>query len=254
MKRVVFGRSSRGFALGAWTARGGFVSSLAIAIAACSGNPPPPPDGPKDTPAPTRQHVVPSVESEVGALDAGKVASVFKTASGSLQECYAKGVQRVAFMSGDIKLAVRVAEDGSAKYAFVKESNLGDRATEECMLAVLRKQTWPKPVGGKEGNADSSFGFDPGDEERPPVEWTEARMGDAYRKAKPALAQCKASAGAGPLKATLYVETDGKALAAGVSGADAKSEEAARCVVDVLMGLKYASPGSYAAKVTIAIE
>ena len=106
--------------------------------------------------------MLPSVESEVGALDAGKVAAVFKTASGSLQECYASGVSRVAFMSGDIKLAVRVAEDGSAKYAFVKESSLGDRQTEECMLGVLRKQTWPKPVGGKEGNAETTFGFDPG--------------------------------------------------------------------------------------------
>ena len=149
---------------------------------------------------------------------------------------------------------MRVAEDGSTRYVFFKDSTLGDRATEACMLGVLRKQTWPKPVGGKEGNADSTFGFDPGDEERPPVEWTEARMGDAYRRAKPALAKCRASSGAGPMQATLYVETDGKALAVGVSGADAKGEEAARCVVDVLMSLKYASPGSYAAKVTIAIE
>lgn len=232
-----------------------FATSLLLSIAACSGNPPPPPDGPKnDDPAPTRPHAVPSVESEIGALDAGKVQAVFDAASGSLKQCYAKGVERVGFMGGDIKLAVRVAEDGSAKYAFVKESTLGDRATEECMLAVLRKQTWPKPVGGKEGNADTSFGFDPGDEERPPVAWSEDRMGDAYRKAKPALLRCRADAGAGPMRATLYVETDGKALAAGVSGADAKSEDAARCVVDLLMGLKYASPGSYAAKVTIAIE
>jgi len=231
------------------------LASLLFTVAACSSPAPPPPDGPKnDGPAPTRQQVVPSVESEVGALDATKVQAVFDGAAGALKQCYAQGVGRNELLAGDVKLAVRVAQDGSTKYAFLKESTLGDRATEECMLAVVRRQTWPKPVGGKEGNADTSFGFDPGDENRPPVEWSEARMGDAYKKAKPALAKCRSDAGAGPLKVTLYVSTEGQATSVGLSGVDAKSEDAARCVIGLLSGLKYASPGSYAAKVTIVIE
>jgi hypothetical protein len=163
-------------------------------------------------------------------------------------------VQRIGFLAGEIKLAVRVAEDGSTKHAFVKDSTLGDRATETCMLGVLKRQSWPRPVGGKEGNADTTFSFDPGDEERPPVEWSEARMGDGFKKAKPELTKCRQNAGAGPMKVTLYVETDGKAMAVGLSGADAKSEEAASCVVDLLMGVKFASPGSYAAKVSVPID
>ncbi len=231
------------------------LASLLFTVAACSSPAPPPSDGPKnDGPAPTRQQVVPSVESEVGALDATKVQAVFDGAAGALKQCYAQGVGRNELLAGDVKLAVRVAQDGSTKYAFLKESTLGDRATEECMLAVVRRQTWPKPVGGKEGNADTSFGFDPGDENRPPVEWSEARMGDAYKKAKPALAKCRSDAGAGPLKVTLYVSTEGQATSVGLSGVDAKSEDAARCVIGLLSGLKYASPGSYAAKVTITVE
>jgi hypothetical protein len=230
------------------------AAALAL-LTACSPPPPRPVDQPRDDdPGPTRQHVVPSVESEIGALDAAKVQAVFDKAGPALKECYAQGVGRIGFLAGDIRLAVRVAEDGSTKQAYVKESTLGDRTTESCMLAVLKKQTWPKPVGGKEGTADSTFSFDPGDEERPPVEWAEGRMGDGFRKARSALARCRTDAGAGPMKATLYVDTEGKAMGAGVSGADAKSEDAARCVVDLLMGLKYASPGSYAAKVTVAIE
>lgn len=228
--------------------------TLSILIAACSGTPQKVEDPKDDTPAPTHKAVVPSVESEVGALDATKVQGVFDKAGEALKQCYSQGVGRNELLAGDVKLAVRVAEDGSTKYAFLKESTLGDRATEDCMLGVLKRQTWPKPVGGKEGNADTTFGFDPGDENRPPVEWTEARMGDAYKKAKPALAKCRADAGAGPLKATLYVSTEGKAISVGVSVTDAKGEEAARCVVDLLSGLKYASPGSYAAKVTVSIE
>lgn len=227
---------------------------VALPAAACSP-PPPPPDNPSDSPpASTRQHVVPSVESEIGALDAGQVQSVFNGASAALQDCYARGVGRIGFLAGEIRLAVRVGEDGSTRHAFVKDSTLGDRATESCMLGVLRSKTWPKPIGGKEGTAETSFTFEPGEDERPPVEWSESSMGDAFQKARPQLDACRRSAGAGPMKATLYVETDGKALGVGVSGADAKSEDAASCVVDLLMGVKYASPGSYAAKVTVTID
>ena len=229
--------------------------AAALAASACSAPPPPPVEDPSDNgPSPTTKRVVPTIESEVGALDQKKVAAVFQSAGESLKDCYARGVGRVAFLAGEIRLAVRVNEDGSTKHTFVKESTLGDRATEACMLGVLKRLTWPRPQGGKEGNADTSFTFDPGDDERPPVEWAEARLGDAYHKGKAGLARCRASAGAGPMKATLYVDTEGKALAAGVGGADAKSEEAASCVVDLLMGLKYPSPGSWAAKVTIPIE
>lgn len=230
------------------------LSAFPLVFAACSTPAPPPPDDPKAEPEPTRKRVVPSIESEVGALDATKVQAVFDAASGALKDCYSRGVGRIGFLGGEIKLAVRVGEDGATKYSFVKDSTLGDRTTEACMIGVLRKQKWPKPEGGKEGNAETSFTFDPGDEERPPIVWSEDRMGDGLKKARSALSSCRTSAGAGPMRATLYVETDGKALGVGVSGSDPKSEDAAQCVVDLLMGVKFASPGSYAAKVTIAIE
>jgi hypothetical protein len=230
------------------------LAALVLGAAACSTPAPPPPDDPKTEPEPTRKRIVPSVESEIGALDAGKVQAVFDAASGALKDCYSRGVGRIGFLAGEIKLAVRVGEDGATRYTFVKDSTLGDRSTEACMLGVLMKQRWPKPEGGKEGNADTSFTFDPGDEERPPVEWSEARMGDGFKKARPALSQCRSSAGAGPMKVTLYVDTDGKAMGVGVSGADVKSEDAAKCIVDLLTGVKFASPGSYAAKVTIPVD
>lgn len=231
------------------------IAASVLGAAACSSPPTPPAnDAHDDAPAPTRRGAMPSVESEVGALDSAKVQAIFDAAAPALKQCYMQGVGRIGFLGGDIKLAVRVNEDGSTKHAFVKESTLGDRATEACMLGVLKRQAWPKPQGGKEGTADTSYSFDPGDEERPPVEWQEGRMGDGYKKAKGALGKCRSEAGAGPMKATLYVDTDGKAMGVGVSGSDARSEDAVSCVVDVLKGVKFASPGSYAAKVTVDIE
>src|SRR5262245_46187310 len=164
------------------------ILASAFCAAACSSPPPPPAEGPTndDGPAPPRRRAGPMVESELGALDSSKVQAIFDAAGPELKQCYMRGVGRIGFLGGDIKISVRVNEDGSTKHVFVKESTLGDRTTETCMLGVLKKQTWPKPQGGKEGTADTNYNFDPGDEERPPVEWSEGRMGDGYKKAKSA--------------------------------------------------------------------
>lgn len=238
-----------------WMSLGGAALGIATFVPACSPTPPPN-NGPdtSTTSEPDRPRVGPTVESEIGALDEGKVRAAFNASAPALSDCFRSGTERIAFLAGEIKFGVRVGEDGATLRVFAKESTIGDRQTEQCMLNVVRKIRWPKPEGGREGIAESSFSFEASDEERPPIEWSEARMGDGYKRAKPALSKCKADASAGTMRATLYVETDGKAMGVGISGADAKSEDAASCVVEVLRGTTFASPGSYAAKVTITIE
>src|SRR5262245_43056143 len=137
------------------------ATALALTLAACSAPPVQVEEPSTSGPAPTRQRAQPTFDSEVGALDPTQVQAVFDSASESLKECYSRGVGRIGFLAGEIKLAVRVLQDGSTKYAFVKESTLGDRSTEECMLGVVKRKTWPKPQGGREGTAETSFTFDP---------------------------------------------------------------------------------------------
>jgi hypothetical protein len=196
---------------------------------------------------------MPSVESEVGALDETRVKQTFEHLSGRLSGCYATGQQRIAYLAGDVRFVVRVAKDGSARLAYTKDSTLGDRETEVCMLGVLRAASWPRPQGG-EGIAENSFTFEPGSEERPPVAWSPEQLGPAYRNARSTLSQCRKKAGTRSIKATMYVETDGKAASVGVASADEKGEAAVGCVVDALKGLKFPSPGSYASKVSVTIE
>ena len=86
------------------------------------------------------------------------------------------------------------------------------------------------------------------------MEWSPDKLGDAYKKVRPALDRCRQSAGTGPVKATLYVETDGKPKAIGASTSDEKGDEAVQCIVDALKDVKFPSPGSYASKVTVVIE
>src|SRR6185369_16742726 len=110
----------------------------------------------------------------------------------------------------------RIAKSGSVRWAYVKDSSLGDRTTETCMLDALKSISWPKPVGG-EGLAENSFGFEPGGDERPPVAWSQEQLGAAGKRVHPSLVKCKAEAGVAAMKATMYVDTDGKAAAIGVS-------------------------------------
>lgn len=226
---------------------------LAALVAACGSAPPPPAETPQAANDGHRSHAGPSFESEIGALDELKVKATFQRSAEQLSGCFSKGSQKLPYLAGEIRFVVRVAKDGSARWAFVKDSTLGDRDTESCMLAVLKGVTWPKPEGG-EGLAENSFSFDPGGDERPPVSWSPEQLGAPYKNAKGALAQCRKKAGAKPMKATFYVDTDGKPVAIGVSGADEHAESAAPCIIDALSPLKFPSPGSYASKVSVPID
>jgi hypothetical protein len=233
------------------------LPALALSLlAACGGSEPPPAtenEAKEGGEAAPRKKSGFGVQQEMGELDEKKTSATFEQVSSQLQKCFTQGVGRLPYLSGEVRLVVRIGESGSAKWAYVKESTLGDRQTEDCMLGVLKSASWPKPVGG-EGQAEKGLSFDPGGDERPPVAWTPDRLGGALAKAKGALASCRSGAGAGPMTATLYVGTDGKAQAVGVSGSDEKAEKAVGCVVSTLQGTTFTSPGSWPAKVTVPIE
>lgn len=190
-----------------------------------------------------------SAEAEVGAMNEDEVTSIFQRSQSKLMRCFEKGSERIAYLGGKVRFAVRVDEQGKAKAVFMKESTLGDRQTERCMMDILMGVTWPAPQGGKEGRAESGFALEPDGDVREPVAWAEGDVGKSLRQAKEALSRCNAG---GSLKATLYVDTDGHVTSVGVAGSEPATEEAADCVVSALKGLTFNSPGSYAAKVTIA--
>lgn len=237
-------------------ARGGLWLVLGIALSGCGSATAPPAEAPATEAEPDARarRSGPSVEAEVGALDEGKTKQIFEKASQKLGACFSKGAQRVPYLAGGVSFYVRVAADGSARYTFVRDSTLGDRTTEECMLGVLKGLSWPKPVGGQEGEAKNEFQFDAGGDERPPVEWNPAQLGPPFEKARPTLSRCRESAGTGPVKATMYVDTDGKPVSVGVSTSDEKGEAAVACIVDTLKGITFPSPGSYASKVSVVID
>lgn len=194
------------------------------------------------------------LDAEIGGMEEAKVQSAFERTSSKLTACFTEGTKRVPFLGGDVRFALRVGKDGTAHVAYLKESTLGDRETEACMLGAVRAASWPAPVGGKEGLAEGGFSFDPSADERPAVALEADKLGKDLPKAKDAIARCRSSVGGGPVKVTMYIGTNGKPLAVGLSSADQKGDEAASCIVDALREMKFASPGSYAGKVTITTD
>ena len=240
--------------MNSWTTAG-FVLALA-ALAGCGGGQPqvdsPRPDnGQGDEQRQGSSGM--NVSAEIGAMDEAATQEVFEKAAPKLTRCFEQALRRVPYLGGEVRLALRVTESGAARWVYVKDSTLGDRQAETCMVEALKSASWPKPQGG-EGLAENSYTFEPSPDERPPVGWTPDALGAPFQDALPQLNDCRKGAGTGALKATMYVDPDGKVLAAGVSGSDDRAESAASCVVDALRGVTFPSPGSYDAKVTVAID
>jgi hypothetical protein len=229
--------------------------AMAIGANAVACGPAPQPVEPPRTEAAQRgSRTIMSIESEIGALDEAKVEATFKRVQPALMDCFGKGSRALPYLSGDVRFAIRVNKQGEAVQVHVKDSTLGDRSTEECMLDILKTTKWPLPQGGHEGLAENGFTFEPGNDERPPVDLTEDSLGKALRKEQAVLSRCRSEAGSGPIKATLYIDTTGKPVSVGASSEDERGEKAIACVVSALREIIFPSPGSYAGKVTITIQ
>lgn len=231
--------------------------TVSLWLCACSSGPPA--ESPRttgDPHAPSEPGHAPTamaVESELGSLDKAEVQATFRKAMTDVDRCVAVGRERIPFLGGAIEVVVRIAEDGSARFAYLLRSDLGDHETESCILEALRNQTWPRPAGGKEGETVQQLDLGEPDE-RPPVPWSTADLGPRFRGVGASLAGCRRRAQAGPLEVTFYVDPDGRPMAAGVAVADENGLEAIDCAVRAIRAARFASPGSYPAKVSVRVD
>jgi hypothetical protein len=183
---------------------------LAVAaLAACGGSTPPPKteDTAKDE-APAREPSSggASVSQELGSIDQRAVEQTFERLQSKLEGCHTQGRERIEYLAGDVKVFLRIGQDGKVKYSFFDESTLGDRETEKCILDVFAATDWPKPQGG-EAEVRNGFGW-PGGSERPPTPWGPEKVSSALdgdKDTKKAVAKCK-TGGAGDFRVTAYVE------------------------------------------------
>lgn len=189
------------------------------------------------------------VSSEVGALDEDAVDRVFENAQNTLMACVRKGASRVELLGGDVAIFIGINERGQAEDARLERSTLGDRDTEACMIQALRTRHWPKPVGGRKGQVHKSFSFDMPNDARPPVEWTADDVEDTLKKLHKHVEKCTGG-GSGTYQVTAYIDTRGSAISVGIAPPDTLGDAKADCLVSLIKGAKFKSPGSYPAKVS----
>ncbi|MDB4935136.1 MAG: hypothetical protein JWP87_2108 [Labilithrix sp.] len=231
-----------------------------------------------------------AMSQELGSIDQRKVEQTFSNlVNGPLENCHKQGRDRVEYLTGDVKVFLRVDGNGRVKYGYFEDSTIGDRETEKCILGIFNGTSWPKPEGG-EAEVRSGFGWGPGGE-REPTTWSSDKVATALVESKDVkkdVDKCKAGI-KGDFRVTAYVEpTDehselaseasdakakpgkpkppppkagkhgakesgGRFKAIGMAAPNKEGAEKIDCLVDALKGLDLPSPGSYAAKVTFSL-
>jgi hypothetical protein len=228
---------------------------VAVAVASCGGgtkHAPAKSQAAAPAPPPKRKKAL-AVSGQLGSLDQSKVDQTFNRMMPRFGDCLAQASSRVEFIGGHVKFFVRITTDGTTKWVYLSESTLGDRDAERCMLGIAREAQWPPPAEG-EGQAQKSFDFDPSPDVRDAVPWGPDRVAKALSSVRGKFGQCSHGA-PGRYRATVYVQTNGTALAAGMAPPDERGEgSAVDCMVGIIKGLKFPSPGSWPAKVTFDID
>jgi hypothetical protein len=223
-----------------------------LACSGCAGEPPAPKYAPAPPPEP--QKAVPLVaktSSELGSIDPAAVKRAFGELNDKFTDCQKRALDRIEVLAGNVKFFVRIGSDGTAKWAYLEESEIGDRDTEKCLVDIVIAARWPKPDGG---DAEARYSMElPLLGTRPPNAWRPDKVAEALGKHGEAIDKCKAGANAA-FRATMYVGPGGKVLSAGVAVASKDGEDKADCLAKALMKMKgLPSPGSWPAKVSFGL-
>ena len=240
----------------------GAAVALVLLMAACgnSGNKPPAEHadddgGPAHNDTKPKQTDgggnAPAIEAEVGALDEAAVKAAFDQAMPSIEKCLKDAQSELPFIEGEMEVLVRVSGDGTTAWAFPLKATFGHRATEQCVVSAISAQQWPSPQGGREGQTTQYLNI--GTNERPAVAWSGEDLGRNSRTLMSKLKKCKSRHGADALSVTFYVDPGGKVMAAGSASSDENGREALQCAADAPKKMRFNSPGSYPAKLTITL-
>lgn len=184
-------------------------------------------------------------------MDPDAVTRAFHALDDKFADCQKQGLSRIEVLAGSIKFFLRIGSDGSAKWSYFEESDLGDRDTEKCLLDAVMGARWPRPDGG--GDAEARYTMELPANGRPASDWNADKAASALGKVGDAIDQCKSGV-SGSFRGTLYVGPGGRVLAAGVATSTRDAAGKADCLAKILGKMKgLPSPGSWPAKVTVGL-
>jgi hypothetical protein len=209
------------------------VSLAGLAGAGCAAAPKPEPVVVDAAPVPEKIDTGPtSMESEIGGLNEEAMDAAFNSLD--VTRCVEQHSVSLDQLGGELKLKLRIDRRGSARWAYLSRSTLGDRDAEKCVLDLVKAKSWPRPLGG-EGIAEKEFTIDPRAE---PVALDERRSQAPIAHARAEAGKCRRGV-PGSFFATVYLQPDGKVLAAGVSVPSERGEDVADCVVEAVRKVRF---------------
>jgi hypothetical protein len=216
---------------------------------------------PVEEPKPEKQEVVkdehkssaPAIEYDLGGIDPNIWKKKVDALKGGWMECYKTAHEHHETLEGKLTFTVRTNKDGSVKWAFIKDSDLGNRAVEKCVIDSIKASNFGPPMDAKEGEMQAhSVGWPLDDEARPADPGAQGSVLPSIEKAKGKLDACRNGA-KGKMTATIYIAKGGKPISVGLAIDDPTLDPAIDCAVDVLMKLHYVNKASWPTKVTVQL-
>ena len=92
-----------------------------------------------------------------GGLTMSQVESVINRSAGLITYCYEKGLQKTSNLKGRVSTKFSINPQGRVSIAKIKNSSLASRSVNTCIINVIKKLKFPKPVGGVQVNVQYPF-------------------------------------------------------------------------------------------------
>lgn len=230
---------------------------MVLAVLGCGGTEPQPTDEPVSTTNSAggegdhtgneRRSV--EVTGIMGTIPQRAIDDRFEMKQQTFLRCFFDGSENLEVLGGRIEFYFRIANDGSVRWVIPRQSDVGDRATERCLLNIAARMKFPSPQGGDEAEFSKPLEVD-SSSPRPAVAWEASRVASTVIRQGASIRSC----GAGAFTVTAYVAPGGGVLAAGVAIADEHGLDALDCVAAAVKGWTMPDPGSFPAKVTFRVE
>jgi hypothetical protein len=192
------------------------------------------------------------VEGILGTIPQTRIERVLQEKLPQFQRCFFEGSGDIPALAGAVKFYFHVDLSGAVEWVIPRQSNVGHRGTELCLLSHAKHTKFPAPRGG--GPAEFSWGFEleqPEGVHRPTV-WEPDHVADVLVQHRSEIVAC-ASQEPGEYDVTTYIAPGGSVLSAGAAVHSEAAAQHVDCILATVRSWQFPDPGSEAAKVSFRL-
>jgi hypothetical protein len=227
---------------------------LALVAVDCGGGPEPTPTAvPQSDFEEEEQYKEVGAVGIMGTIPTIRIHERFEMKLRSFERCFREREKLLPYIGGHVEFYLRVALNGSVRWVYLRNSSVGDRKTERCLLDIVRRMKFPRPRGGGEAEIGWDFDRDPDPDVRVPVKLDARRAAYLVRENARPIAACGIPSST--VTVTAYVAPGGRVAAAGAHSSYRRAAEDAvlDCVTEKVSGWTLPDPGSYAGKISFDV-